>query len=59
MATGKVNGKNKGNTFERKIANELRNDLKDIWYFHKGFVENADSGSYFRGANGKNSNNTI
>jgi hypothetical protein len=30
MATGKVNGKNKGNTFERKMANLLSARFKDF-----------------------------
>ena len=51
MATGKVNAKNKGNTFERKIANELSERFKRYLGIDKGFRRNADSGSYFGGAN--------
>ena len=47
----KVNGKNKGNTFERKIANLLSDRFKDYLKIDKGFRRNADSGSYFGGAN--------
>lgn len=46
-----VNGKNKGNTFERKIANLLSDRFKDALGIDKGFRRNPDSGSYFGGAN--------
>lgn len=51
MATGKVNGKNKGNTFERKIANLLSERFKDLLGITSGFRRNADSGSFFGGSN--------
>lgn len=47
----KVNGKNKGNTFERKIANALSDRFKEYLKIDKGFRRNSDSGSYFGGAN--------
>lgn len=47
----KVNGKNKGNSFERKIANLLSDRFKDYLGIEKGFRRNADSGSYFGGVN--------
>lgn len=47
----KVNGKNKGNTFERKIANLLSERFKDYLGIEKGFRRNSDSGSYFGGKN--------
>lgn len=46
-----VNGKNKGNTFERKMANVLSDRFKDVLGIEKGFRRNPDSGSYFGGAN--------
>ena len=51
MATGKVNGKNKGSSFERKIANLLSDRFKDYLGIEKGFRRNADSGSFFGGTN--------
>ncbi len=51
MAVGKVNGKNKGNTFERKIANLLSTRFKDFLGLETGFRRNSDSGSYFGGSN--------
>jgi len=51
MTSGKVNGKNKGNTFERKIANLLSDRFKDYLGIEKGFRRNSDSGSYFGGTN--------
>jgi len=51
MATGKVNGKNKGNTFERKIANQLSARFKEFLGIDTGFRRNSDSGSYFGGKN--------
>lgn len=47
----KVNGKNKGNTFERKIANLLSERFSIFLGIEKGFRRNADSGSYFGGTN--------
>lgn len=49
--TSKVNGKNKGNTFERKIANLLSDRFKNYLGIEKGFRRNSDSGSYFGGTN--------
>lgn len=46
-----VNGKNKGNTFERKIANVLSARFKDVLGQDKGFRRNPDSGSFFGGSN--------
>ena len=51
MAAGKVNGKQKGNSFERKIANLLSDRFKDHLGIEKGFRRNADSGSFFGGSN--------
>lgn len=49
----KVNGKNKGNTFERKIANLLSKRFKDRLGIDQGFSRNPDSGSFFGGTNQK------
>lgn len=46
-----VNGKNKGNTFERTIANELSARFKEHLGIEKGFRRNPDSGSFFGGSN--------
>lgn len=46
-----VNGKNKGNTFERKIANMLSERFKSFLNIEKGFRRNPDSGSFFGGSN--------
>jgi hypothetical protein len=46
-----VNGKNKGNSQERKIANLLSARFKDITKLEKSFIRNSDSGSYFGGSN--------
>ena len=51
MATGKVNGKSKGNTFERKIANLLSERFHQHTGIEKSFRRNADSGSFFGGGN--------
>jgi hypothetical protein len=51
MATGKVNGKNKGNTFERKMANLLSERFQQHTGIEKSFRRNADSGSFFGGGN--------
>ena len=45
------NPKNKGNTFERKIANLLSERFKEWTGLDKSFRRNADSGSYFGGIN--------
>jgi len=47
----KVNGKNKGNSYERKIANLLSQRFRPILGIEKGFRRNGDSGSYFGGTN--------
>ena len=47
----KVNGKNKGNAFERKIANQLSERFKGYLGVDKGFRRNPDSGSFFGGKN--------
>jgi hypothetical protein len=47
----KVNGKNKGNTFERKIANLLSDRFAIHLGIEKGFRRNPDSGSFFGGQN--------
>lgn len=47
----KVNGKNKGNAFERKIANLLSDRFKAHLNVEKGFRRNPDSGSFFGGKN--------
>lgn len=50
MAT-KVNGKNKGNSFERKIANALSKRFEEFTGKPKSFIRNSDSGSFFGGSN--------
>ncbi len=47
----KVNGKNKGNGFERKIANLLSDRFVSYLGIEKGFRRNPDSGSFFGGSN--------
>lgn len=47
----KVNGKNKGNTFERKIANLLSNRFAEHTGLESAFRRNPDSGSFFGGQN--------
>lgn len=47
----KVNGKNKGNIFERKISNLLSDKFKDHLGLEKGFRKNPGSGSFFGGRN--------
>lgn len=47
----KVNGKSKGNTFERKIANKLSDRFKEVTGLDQAFRRNADSGSFFGGKN--------
>jgi hypothetical protein len=47
----KVNGKNKGNTYERKIANLLSERFQEYLGLESGFRRNSDSGSYFGGSN--------
>ena len=46
-----VNGKAKGNSFERMIANYLSEQFKDLLGKEKMFQRNSDSGSYFGGKN--------
>lgn len=47
----KTNGKQKGNSFERKIANRLSERFKNHLGLETGFRRNSDSGSYFGGTN--------
>jgi hypothetical protein len=47
----KTNGKNKGSTFERKIANLLSDKFASVTGVAKGFTRNSDSGSFFGGTN--------
>ena len=46
-----VNGKQKGNKFERDIANQLSERFKNITKVDHGFRRNPDSGSFFGGSN--------
>lgn len=46
-----VNGKAKGNTFERKIANLLSERFKEKTGLDNAFRRNPDSGSFFGGQN--------
>jgi len=46
-----VNGKQKGNTFERNIANELSKRFCDSTGIEKSFRRNPDSGAFFGGSN--------
>lgn len=46
-----MNSKNKGNTFERKIANLLSERFLEVTGIAKSFRRNADSGSFFGGTN--------
>lgn len=46
-----VNGKNKGNTFERKIANLLSARFEPVTGIKQGFRRNPDSGSFFGATN--------
>ena len=47
----KVNGKQKGNSFERHIANMLSERFESVTGVEKGFRRNPDSGSFFGGSN--------
>lgn len=47
----KTNGKQKGNSFERKIANRLSERFSEYLGVETGFRRNSDSGSYFGGSN--------
>ena len=49
----KVNGKNKGSNYERKIANLLSERFRDQTGLESSFRRNPDSGSYFGGQNQK------
>ena len=49
--TKRVNGKSKGNGFERKIANLLSARFAQHLGIEQGFRRNPDSGSYFGGSN--------
>jgi hypothetical protein len=46
-----VNSKNKGNTFERKIAKALSERFKERTGIDNSFRRNIDSGSFFGGKN--------
>lgn len=46
-----VNGKSKGNGFERKIANILSQRFEPLLQIKTSFRRNPDSGSYFGGHN--------
>jgi hypothetical protein len=46
-----VNSKNKGNTFERKIANVLSDRFQTVLGLKKAFRRSVDSGSFFGGKN--------
>jgi hypothetical protein len=46
-----VNGKSKGSTFERKIANLLSVRFETVTGLKQGFRRNTDSGSFFGGSN--------
>jgi hypothetical protein len=48
-----VNGKNKGSTFERKMANLLSARFEPVTGIKQGFRRNPDSGSFFGGSNKK------
>ena len=48
---GKINGKQKGNNYERIVANLLSNRFKDYLGVEQGFYRLDDSGSYFGGSN--------
>ena len=47
----KVNGKQKGNKFERDIANMLSERFESATGVEKGFRRNPDSGAFFGGTN--------
>lgn len=47
----KVQGKKKGNGFERRISNLLSKRFEPLLNIEKAFYRNADSGSYFGGSN--------
>ena len=46
-----VNGKQKGNSFERKIANKLSDRFKEHTGLTQAFRRNPDSGSFFGASN--------
>lgn len=48
-----VNGKSKGSSFERKIANLLSARFESVTGIKQAFRRNTDSGSYFGGTNQK------
>ena len=47
----KINSKNKGNTYERKISTTLSDRFADYTGIKKSFRRNADSGSFFGASN--------
>lgn len=52
-----VNGKSKGSTFERKIANLLSSRFAARLGIKNGFRRNPDSGSFFGGSNAQRTEN--
>lgn len=52
----RINGKNKGNSFERKIANLLSKRFSVRTGIEQSFIRNPDSGSFFGGSNQKRTN---
>lgn len=48
-AKKKVNGKKKGNSFEREISNKFSKRFEEITGIEKSFRRNSDSGSFFGG----------
>lgn len=49
----KINSKNKGNTYERKISNLLSKRFEEFTGIKKAFRRNADSGSFWGASNMK------
>jgi hypothetical protein len=47
----KVNGKNKGNNWERTIANLLSDKFKEYLNIEKAFIRNPNSGAFMGGKN--------
>ncbi|AXH72724.1 MAG: hypothetical protein [Caudoviricetes sp.] len=47
----KVNGKKKGNSYEREISNKFSERFKEVTGIEKSFRRNTDSGSFFGGQN--------
>jgi hypothetical protein len=53
MTSTKVNGKNKGNSFERAVSLTLSERFKTVTRIEKSFRRNPDSGSYWGATNQK------